>query len=102
MHACTTWCVHACITCTTRPNTAPPPPQDTVAVQELRFGDNDTLSAQVSLGGAGRVVCVGGRESPAKGEGRVGPALSPSTHSLHEGRHYHQALHKVGGRKMLP
>lgn len=24
------------------------PPQDTVAVQELRFGDNDTLSAQVA------------------------------------------------------
>lgn len=25
-----------------------PPLQDTVAVQELRFGDNDTLSAQVA------------------------------------------------------
>ncbi len=24
-------------------------PQDTVAVQELRFGDNDTLSAQVAV-----------------------------------------------------
>ena len=54
-----------------------PPLQDTVAVQELRFGDNDTLSAQVAtlveadylflltdvdaLYTANPKVCVGGR-----------------------------------------
>lgn len=35
----------ACARCASPP---PPAPQDTVAVQELRFGDNDTLSAQVA------------------------------------------------------
>ena len=31
---------------------------DTVAVQELRIGDNDTLSAQVSAGSSRRGTCV--------------------------------------------
>ena len=40
-------------------------PQDTVAVQELRFGDNDTLSALVRGAGHGRGCdWVGGRTRP--------------------------------------
>jgi hypothetical protein len=72
------WCV-SLLTCSDTTATwhrhTIPPAQDTVAVQELRFGDNDTLSAQVcghwghsgprTLGGQGQGLLLRRTTTPA-------------------------------------